>query len=218
MIAANRSVKPEVQTAIAKKIAEDLLLYEDVFAWKALPTDRQLKAVCNMVFDYLEAKSLRDMHIWSGDSLAWHIGTLQRNRNPSQFLKEVVSRDSSGRPAGQVISHLLGFLRNIVCQRFPQQLRMIDSIQREVFVRRNRAPPGDFQAYASMVENMFMDSALFALDEYGVPLQLALKLEKRLAPNGKLDEVLTRLRSIDIRSSEFHAFEREVLEMVISGM
>jgi hypothetical protein len=36
--------------------------------------------------------------------------------------------------------------------------------------------PGDYDAYASQVEHLYMDPTLMALDEYGIPIQLAIKL------------------------------------------
>ena len=89
----------------------------------------------------------------------------------------------------------------------------IDAIQRDVFNRMGKAP-GDYSLFAEQTENLFIPPALYALDEYGIPLQTAQALSDGLLPAETLNQVLSKLRSLDLRDYTLSRFEVEVLEDV----
>ena len=107
----------------------------------------------------------------------------------------------------------LKFVRNVICQRFPRDLMVIDAIQREVLTASNLTA-GAYAVFAEQTENLFMPSALFALDEYGVPIQTAQRLASRLLPARSLDTVLARLVDLPLEALNLTAFETEILEEV----
>ena len=59
-----------------------------------------------------------------------------------------------------------------------------------------------------------MPSVLFALDEYGIPIQTARVLEPILMPATSLDEVLQRFRELRLEDLNLAPFEQEVLHDV----
>ena len=68
-------------------------------------------------------------------------------------------------------------MRSIAGYSFPVRLRALDRIQADVFDRIGLVP-GDYSAYAGQVEGLFLESSLVALDEYGVPSELAAQAQK----------------------------------------
>jgi len=56
-----------------------------------------------------------------------------------------------------------------------------------------------------------LPAPLSALEEYGVPLELAARLRSVLQPSGNLDELLARLRDLDIDALAVNPSERELL-------
>ena len=66
--------------------------------------------------------------------------------------------------------------------------------------------------YAQQVENLFHDSGVAALDEYGVTLPLAFRLQNLLAADNSLEGTLVRLQNLNIEKLSLHPFERELLE------
>jgi hypothetical protein len=70
---------------------------------------------------------------------------------------------------------------------------------------------GDYTFYASKIENFFLDPAIVALDEYGIPIQLGRKLESYLSPDGNLDLALQNLATLDASSLDLSSFEHELL-------
>jgi hypothetical protein len=97
------------------------------------------------------------------------------------------------------------------------RLRALDRIQAEVFGRLGYAQ-GDYSAYAARVEGLFLESPLVALDEYGVPPELAEKLRYRLKPDGDLDGVLSRLKELDATELGLNAFEAELVAYAQRGL
>lgn len=67
--------------------------------------------------------------------------------------------------ADAAVQQVLDFLKLWANFHFPQFLRALDRIQRDVF-RRVNMRAGNYEVYAARVENLFTDAALVALEEY----------------------------------------------------
>jgi hypothetical protein len=112
----------------------------------------------------------------------------------------------------QFVMRTMDFLRLWANFHFPRLLRAIDRIQRDVFARLASArTPGNYEYFAAQLENYFFDPALVALDEYGIPLEIARQIEFDLQPDGDLDAVLDRLRRLDVSTLRLTAFERTMV-------
>jgi hypothetical protein len=118
-----------------------------------------------------------------------------------------------GETPGDAVERGLKLIRNVVCQRFPRDLMVIDAIQREVFNQQG-VKPGDYALFAEQTENLFMPSALFALDGYGVPVQTAQRLRSQLLPSTTLNVVLERLARLDLTQLDLTTFEVDLLSEV----
>jgi hypothetical protein len=70
---------------------------------------------------------------------------------------------------------------------------------------------GDYTLFAASVENMFAPAYLAALDEYGIPLQVALKLEAFVSPYSGLDALLDRMRQVDLSATGLSDFEQSLV-------
>jgi hypothetical protein len=90
---------------------------------------------------------------------------------------------------------------------------VIDAIQRDVLGELGRLT-GDYVLFAEQAENLFMPSVIFALDEYGIPIQTARTLSDELMPATTLDQVLARLRSIELSRFQLSPFELDILSEV----
>ncbi|HEY0389600.1 MAG TPA: hypothetical protein VGC71_14250, partial [Gaiellales bacterium] len=100
---------------------------------------------------------------------------------------------------------------------FPRLLTALERIQRVVF-EAIQLRPGSYGPYAAQVENLFLPPPLAALEEYGVPIQLAEKLAKTLRPTGDLDEVLERLGLLSVRELPISTFERSLVADAQEGL
>jgi hypothetical protein len=84
----------------------------------------------------------------------------------------------------------------------------VDNIQRSIFQSLSLTP-GEYSVYAAQVQNRFSDQACMAVEEYGIPFQLAKRLEGRIAGDGNLDVTLRKLKDLRIHLAD--PFERELL-------
>jgi hypothetical protein len=210
---ANRHVFWETQEQIAVEMRERIRSFVPMLGWTGLPTGPQLGVVCDLIFRFLSPHALRENGIFSGDQLAWHLNELRIGKDFTGYIQTCVSRRRPADSPSAAVEAALRVVRNVICQRFPRDLMVIDAIQREVLTGREE-PPGDYALFAEQAENLFMPSVLFALDEYGIPIQTAQALEPLLVPADSLDDVLRRLRDIPLAPLQLSAFEEEVISEV----
>lgn len=214
-IKANLPYSPEKQDDLAKTITSSLQYYKDILVWKGYPRQEQLIGVCNLIFDHLDSKALRMNHIFSGDSLAFHINSLRAAGGISNYFKTRIEEERNSEGPNATIEHSLKILRNALAFIFPRALRALENIQADILFKAGSKDIGNYGAYASTIENLFLDPAIFALDEYGIPLQTAEKLAEDLQANGSLDAVIAQLKDLDISTLNVSNFEKELLSYVI---
>lgn len=211
---ANRHVPWDVQEAIAAEIRERLPAIRPLLSWSQPPTGPQLEGVCDLIFRYLNKRALQEYRISSGAQLAWHLNALRMSGGDlSAYVKTCVAQRYPTDTPSDAVENALRCVRNVVCQRFPRDLMTIDALQRDVLGREG-SPVGNYAFFAEQAENLFMPSVLFALDEYGIPIQTARSLQGSLLPASSLDEVLARLGRIDLQAISLSAFEHDILREV----
>ena len=95
----------------------------------------------------------------------------------------------------------------------------MNRLRAEVLTQRGYRP-SDTTVFAGQLENMFMPPFTTVLEEYGLPTPTTLKLASLLALHSarSLDDVLARLRSIQMPAGVLHPFEHEMLADVQKGL
>lgn len=206
----NRHTPVIVQNNIVSKIQNDLVQYEDVLVWSNIPSSSQLKAICNLIFDCLSDQVLRRYAIFSGDQLAWHLNALRVGGGPSGYVKSCVSERNVDENISDVVERSLKIIRNVICYRFPRDLQVVENIQKDLFTQYDKNF-GDYSYFIELVENMFLPPKLVALDEYGVPIQTAMRIKDDLGDIESLDEILYKLSRINIEKLNISEFEYNIL-------
>ena len=208
VIRSNAGIAPAAQIALAREIAGALERYQPLLVWTAAPTYTQLQAVCELIWTWLVRGRGRLGTVSSGRQLAFRIHRLSTVRGVRALLDDELRR--GGRGPDTVVEEVLEFARRWASFDFPRYLDCVDRIQRSVFARRT-LPAGDYTSFRSRVESLVLDSTLLALEEYGLPVQVAQKIAHVLRPEAGLDAVLERLRSLDASRLGLGAFETELL-------
>jgi len=206
-IKANNGIEPRVQIELARKIANNANHYSRILSWSNYPTTEQLKEICEIIWSHFGGAKLARQSVRSSKQLAFLINRLRNKPTTKDLIDGQLSYNGNPDVA---IPQVLDFLRLWAEFHFPRFLRVIDRIQSEVLRRLGR-PWGNYDFFASQVESLFLDPTLLALEEYGLPLELTRKLERQLRPDGDLDGVLARLKSIDPEKSGLSAFEVRLL-------
>jgi hypothetical protein len=203
----NIGVDPDGQIEVAREIHGDLRRWTEALAWHQYPTYDQLGDVCHLVWDHFGGARLGAGSVRSAAQLTFRINQLRDAPRPRDLIR---SQIEFGLPADAAVQSVLDFLRLWAGFHFPRLLRAVDRIQRFVLAQAGFRP-GNFELFATRVENLFLDPALVALDEYGVPLELARRMDRLLHPNGDLDAAIEELRRLRVEDLPLTPFEAELL-------
>jgi hypothetical protein len=208
VIRSNAGIEPDWQIELAETIENSIRQAHHHLSWTGYPSWEQLLYVCNLIWTYLVRKKGRVYGVSSGRQLAYQMRQYASRRTPRALVEAYVAKAELS--ATEAVEEVLGFLRYWASFHFPQYLRAVDRIQRAVF-ERNRLPAGNYSVFATQVENSFLDPALAALEEYGIPTQVAAKLQSQLGAPGSLDQTLEMIAILNVDRLELHPFEYELV-------
>ena len=76
---------------------------------------------------------------------------------------------------------------------------------------------GNYIYFAHQVETVFRGDAVKALDEFGIPWQIAKKLEKYLPNESSIDDCLKTLSDLPPGSTNLTPFEQDILQYAKAG-
>ncbi|MCU7866438.1 MAG: DEAD/DEAH box helicase [Candidatus Thiodiazotropha sp. (ex Lucinoma borealis)] len=205
VIKSNSGISPETQIELAKELTSKSEFYSTYLCWSGLPDYKELEMCCQLIWDFFVISKQRIAGVSSGRSLTYKINQLSRNPD----VRSLISMESAGDP-DKAVENVLDFIRHWGNYQFPRYLMALHRIQEFVF-NRSGVKPGDYSYFATGVENLFLDPAIMALDEYGIPIQVGKKLDNILNPEGDLDKALYELGRVDFSKYDFTKFEYSLI-------
>jgi hypothetical protein len=177
-------------------------------SWTFQPNYEQLVVLCTLAWEYLLGPKPGNSAVRSPKQLAFLINRLRSSPSVRDFIQDRVG--DSTKP-DEAVENAMEFLRSWIGHRMVRAIWALDAVQSEVLPAVGQRP-GSYGLFAHALENLFAPAPLVALEEYGIPLQVSEKIERLLMPDGDLEEVLRRLRALDVRNTpSLHPFERYVL-------
>jgi DEAD/DEAH box helicase/Helicase conserved C-terminal domain len=204
---ANSGVDPSSQIEVAKEIRSDPRKYAPLLNWRGMPRYPQIYGVCNLIWKPFKCVRLGGGSAKKPNQLGVRLIELH-TAPPTRTL--IAKEFAHYKDADEAVKQVLDFQRLWASFHFPQLLRALDRIQRDVF-RRLRMPSGDYDFYASRIENLFTNPALVALEEYGIPLEIAKKCSPYLMPFENLDGALQRLKQLTVEEMPLSDFEKSLV-------
>lgn len=214
----NHSIDPQAQINLAKHIDANATTIWPSLAWRGFPEKyAQLKFVCELIWSYL-VESSRRQGVFSGSQLAFKTWQLfQTASSAKRVHAELRPGKWAAKSADEAVERVLQFERSWAGFELPRLLMAVSGIQREVLSQRG-LPFGDYSAFAVQTESLFRPPVLAALDEYGIPMQLAERLQARLCTKDDLDAALAAIRGLDVKQLKLSEFEEELLADAKSAM
>jgi hypothetical protein len=211
---ANASVSPDIQNRIALYVQEKIASGDLSLLWDRFPRQFELIAVCDIIVSELSGPRLNEHGIRSGRQLAWHLSTLgQSEGGLTGYLREIARGILPGQSVSDKIDEALKIVRNIVTFQFPRDLMVLDRIISEIASRLDATNP-NYTVYAEATENLFLPATIAAMEEYGIPIQVARKLSSHL-DQYDLDRAIQDLRTIDVKNLVgFSEFEQTLITLV----
>jgi hypothetical protein len=211
LIRANAGLDPMEQVKAATELRARASYYGHWLSWRGNPDYDHLKVTCEVLWNFLGGARLRGSGAYSASQLTFKVAQLRPRPSIQRIVAEELLKNPERDP-DEVVEEALGFARQWAGHHFPRLLSALDLIQRHVFSNLGYHT-GDYSAFVAQVENLFFPAPLLALDEYGVPLQVARKLEPRLVAQVEvsLDSLLTELRRLDPEQLNLSPFEQELI-------
>ncbi|MCO5102285.1 MAG: DEAD/DEAH box helicase [Burkholderiaceae bacterium] len=212
-IRANSGVDPRGQIALAKFIHENLDSSAEALSWRGFPRYAQLEASLELAWKYFG--TIRTTEVRSPSQLTFKLWSYAKSPRFDEQIRLAVA-NRQGDDADEAMEGFLDFTRQWVSFRAPRMLNALDRIQNEV-LSRNGILPGDYAHYCSLLESLFNSPVVVALDEYGVPVQLAERVVRQLGNPESLDAALAALKSRPSTAfSGLSRFERSLLAPLCS--
>jgi hypothetical protein len=217
VLRSNSGIDPGAQNALAKHLQSAGSHGFKMLRWQAFPDYEQLKYACELIWKFFVGKKRLGGGVVSGSQLAWKVKNLATAKNvKSMILRELAEQESPD--ADRAVEDVLDFVRTWGGFHFPRFLMALHRIQRTVYMNWI-GTAGDYSLYAAKVENMFSTSGLVALDEYGIPLQIAEKLRPHFGEHDTVDQAIGQLRRLDVASVALLSdFERELVKDAQAGL
>lgn len=215
VIKENVGVAPDAQIALAEELAADARSYAQRLSWRGVPSYNDLLPICELIWTFFGGAKLGSGSARTAPQLATMLLKLTGKPSIADLVKSQLPYANND--PDQAVRAVLDFQRLWATFHFPKLLRAIGRIQVAVFSKRS-LPTGDYDQYASLVEHLFLNPVVVALEEYGIPLPLARKLEPHFGNERDLDAALARIRVLDLSTLPLSSFEKSLFEDARSSM
>ncbi len=211
----NSGMDPRQQLNLAFKITSNIAEYHAALYWSGFPSHQQLHTVCSLIFDYLMGEKGKD-GIGNTNHLYMKMKTLYEKKTVSALVAAELDYNKNATPS-EALETVLKFVRQWGEFHFPRYLTSLDKIQKSVFERAGKKP-GDYSVFGSSVKRLFMPPSATVLEEYGLPFQVTLQIEKANPLGDEVDDILKSLQEIDIASIGLKPIEVEMATDTINNL
>jgi len=212
VIRENSSIDPGAQIQLAQHILSSPNEFAEILSWSRFPTSSQLEVVCNLIWSFLVQVTRGRGGVYSARQLAFKVWQMIRVPSTAERVRQELRPGRyMAKTPDEAVERILEFERTWASFELPRYLMAVSRIQQAVFEPRG-LPYGDYSTFAAQVECFFLNPVIAALDEYGIPIQVGMKIQPRIGETEDLDRALTKLKQMDVGGLTLDTFEREVLE------
>lgn len=186
--------------------AEDLTSNRDswnsLMIWNgAFLENVQLKHLCMILFDYFNVSRMAGGTVRSKEQLNRKlIDIIQQAEDKDLILSDFTywNKKDPEHSVDDSVNNIFKFKKNVVNYNLPKIIYAISDIQKEIF-NRYGFNFGDYQVFASKLENFYYPSAINSLEEFGIPSQISKKLLSNIEFENveSIDSVIEKLTKLD---------------------
>jgi len=204
----NVGIDPQGQIALANEIEVRLQQLTPLLSWTGQPTYDQTKEIFDLAWRHFKVKA--GAGVRSASQLTLLVNRYRKNPDYAEQLSAAIA-GKTGDEADDALESFLEFARQWLSFKAPRLVSAVGRIQNEVFLRHG-ITPGNYAFFCSQLESLFMNPVVTALEEYGVPIQIASRLVPKLGDPKTLDEALAGLaRRRPAAFSGLTAFEQALI-------
>jgi hypothetical protein len=210
----NVGVDLDAQVRVARRIRETWLQIRRLAGWRGLPTYEQWEATCELLWD-----------LASGDGRSGAVRTYRQLAFLTWRLRDVRGdvrrfvrlQASAQREPSDTVEDSLEFVRTWPGHHLPKLLRALQRIE-EAALSDSPFTPGDYRLFATQAEHLFMAPFAAALEEYGIPSGVSIKLPELFRNAADLDEVLARLKRTRLGAYGLSQFEQSLVSGAVDSI
>lgn len=206
----NSFIKLDSQLLLANYIQNNSRQFQSILNWNQVPSNYQLKFACLLIWKYFINSKKRVYGVSSGEQLHFRINQFREAGNLKNFINLFTNGKNNLDEINDGIELAFDIQRHWINFQFPRYLMALDSICNHIFSK-NGLNPGDFSYYSNMVECYFTFPYVVPLDEYGLPMQVSLKIGEYINFEGNIDDSLLKLKAFDPTDGKFTFIEKEFI-------
>lgn len=207
----NSSIDPEAQIRLAHRLLDAPARWSSDLSWSQFPTSPQLQQVCDLIWSFFVQTTRSRGGVYSARQLAFKIWQMVRVPETAERVRqELRPGQYAAKTPDEAVERVLEFERTWAAFELPRYLMAISRIQRAVFEPLG-LPFGDYSTFASQVECFFKNPVVAALDEYGIPMQIGIKISDAIGETDDLDAALARLKQLNVDGLALDDFEKSLL-------
>jgi hypothetical protein len=193
---------------LAQSIAARPEFYSQTFLWQFLPTFDQLNEVSYLLWQHFDRP--RGGAVNSPRQLAFKLGRMPDFKGIAWLASfDINNPDPRYRlDPDTAVQNALDFTSRWCQHWVPRGLKAIQEIHVHVLGGMGLST-GNLMPYANSLEALFLPKSMMAIDEYGLPFQISMKLLSVIDFEQELDIVLDALRELRLPEYLLSSFEAE---------
>ncbi|ELX2276466.1 hypothetical protein QK140_003837 [Yersinia enterocolitica] len=213
----NNGIDPDLQISFAEDIIKNFQSWHRVMKWTGLPNTTELRHMSFLLVKYFNVKKYASGVIKNESQLNKKIiNIIKHNSIKNDIIQDFnyFHESDNEYDIDDAILRNFDFRRQMVSHYIPMFISAINNIQREIFPRFGHEA-GDYSTFAKKLECHFTIPSLMTLEEFGIPISVADKLNKKARINDEdnIDEAIYKLKGIDLsKMQDLCDFEIEILK------
>lgn len=218
----HQGVDPNKLIRFAEDLIENCGSWNSKMAWEGIhPNADQLYHLSMVLFEYFNVGSMGGGTVRSAAQLFKKlIDIINKVDDKTMIFQDYKfwGKANKDYTVDDAVQSVFNFKKNLVNYNLPKIIYAISDVQ-EVIFKRFEYSYGDYMPFAVSLENFYLPAAINALEEFGIPNQVAKKVieQTEFEDIDNIDSVIDELsRSLDKSFSYLSDFEKTLVMNALS--
>jgi len=221
VIKSNNNINIEGQLNLVKAIENNLQFYNSIITWHGFPKYKELLPVIELAWKHLLRKNETRGNVRSASQLAtitiqYSIyknvkGVIDNQINTEYWLREIPNEQTR---VNKVTFNVLNAMRHWFDYKLPKWLSTVSKLQEYVF-KKHKLKHGDYNAFASALENGFIFSSLTTFLEYDIPMSAINKLQNSFNKNESFENIYAQLKQLNLDKTKLNNYEKRKIRQIL---
>lgn len=221
VIKSNNNIIIDGQISLVKEIESNLQLYNSLLTWNGFPKYNEIVPVIELAWNHLMRKNETKANIRSARQLATYTiqysiyksvkGIIDNQVNTQFWLNEIPDEQAR---INKVTFNVLNAMRHWFDYKLPKLLSTVSKLQEYVF-KKHKMKFGDYNAFASALENGFIFSSLTTLLEYDIPMSAITKLQRTFPKDASFEYIYAQLKQLNLDKTKLNNYEKKKIRQIL---